>query len=77
MPDKTRIVAPGTSDRTVCAPDGEILNAPADWERLPPGDAALTRRVLPLPPLATPRSGRTGQSVGSPRPPSLGSDVLA
>lgn len=45
MPNKTRIVTPGPSDRTVRAPDGRILNAPADWELLPPGDAALTRRV--------------------------------
>jgi hypothetical protein len=37
MPDKTRIVAPGLSDRTVCASDGQILDAPADWELLPPG----------------------------------------
>jgi hypothetical protein len=45
MPDKTRIVAPGPSDRTVRTADGEVLDAPADWELLPPGDAALTRRV--------------------------------
>jgi hypothetical protein len=45
MPDKTRIVAPGPSDRTVRTADGEVLDAPADWELLSPGDAALTRRV--------------------------------
>ena len=45
MPNMIRIVAPGPSDRTVCASDGQILNAPANWELLPPGDAALTRRV--------------------------------
>lgn len=45
MPDKTRIVAPGPGDRTVRTADGVVLDAPADWELLPPGDAALTRRV--------------------------------
>lgn len=45
MSDKTRIVAPGPNDRTVRASDGQVLDAPADWDLLPPGDAALTRRV--------------------------------
>jgi len=45
MSNKTRIVAPGPSDRTVRTADGQILHAPAGWELLPPGDAALTRRV--------------------------------
>jgi hypothetical protein len=45
MPNKSRIVAPGPTDRTVRTADGQILNAPADWELLPPGDAGLTRRV--------------------------------
>jgi hypothetical protein len=45
MPDQTRIVAPGPSDRTVRTGDGQILHAPADWELLPPGDPGLTRRV--------------------------------
>jgi hypothetical protein len=45
MPDQTRIVAPGPSDRTVRTMDGQILHAPADWDLLPPGDATLTRRV--------------------------------
>ena len=45
MPDRTRIVAPGPSDCTVRTADGQILDAPADWELLPPGDATLTRRV--------------------------------
>lgn len=45
MPNQTRIVSPGPADRTVRAADGQILRAPADWELLPPGDAALTRRV--------------------------------
>ena len=45
MPDQTRIVAPGPCDRTVGTADGQILDAPAGWELLPPGDATLTRRV--------------------------------
>jgi hypothetical protein len=45
MPESTRIVAPGLSDGTVRTADGQILHAPADWQLLPPGDAALTRRV--------------------------------
>ncbi|QDU92907.1 DUF2293 domain-containing protein [Lignipirellula cremea] len=45
MPHETRIVAPGPRDRTVRTSTGQILQAPADWELLPPGDAALTRRV--------------------------------
>jgi len=45
MPIQTRIVAPGPTDCTVRAADGQILHAPADWELLPPGDAGLTRRV--------------------------------
>lgn len=36
---------PGPSPNTVRAADGKILTAPADWILLPPGDAALTRRV--------------------------------
>ena len=45
MPNETRIVAPGPSDRSVRTGDGQILQAPSDWELLPPGDAAMTRRV--------------------------------
>jgi hypothetical protein len=45
MPDQTRIVSPGPNDRTVLAVGGQILHAPAEWELLPPGDAALTRRL--------------------------------
>lgn len=37
--------APGPDPRTVRAADGTICTAPADWSLLPPGDAALTRRV--------------------------------
>ncbi len=45
MPNKTRIVAPGPNGRSVRTDEGQVLQAPSDWELLPPGDAALTRRV--------------------------------
>ena len=45
MPDQTRIVSRGPVDGTVRGADGTVLKAPADWTLLPPGDAALTRRV--------------------------------
>jgi len=45
MPNKTRIVAPGSHDHTVRTTDGQVLLVPDDWELLPPGDATLTRRV--------------------------------
>jgi hypothetical protein len=37
--------APGPSSNTVRAADGKILTVPDGWVLLPPGDAALTRRV--------------------------------
>jgi hypothetical protein len=36
---------PGPTSNTVRAADGKILTAPDGWILLPPGDAALTRRV--------------------------------
>ena len=36
---------PGPSPNTVRSADGKILTAPNGWVLLPPGDAALTRRV--------------------------------
>ena len=45
MPDQTRIVSPGNTERTVTTADGEQLTPPTDWELLPPGDAGVTRRV--------------------------------
>jgi hypothetical protein len=42
---ETRIVAPGPKERTVRVADGRVLEVPPDWALLPPGDAALTRRV--------------------------------
>lgn len=37
--------APGPTPNSVLSPDGKILTVPKDWLLLPPGDAALTRRV--------------------------------
>lgn len=37
--------APGPTPNTVRAADGRVLAAPDGWALLPPGDAALTRRV--------------------------------
>ena len=39
------IFAPGPSPNTVKAADGKVLTVPEGWILLPPGDAALTRRV--------------------------------
>src|SRR3984957_8965777 len=36
---------PGPTPNTVRAADGSVLTAPEGWVLLPPGDAALTRRV--------------------------------
>jgi hypothetical protein len=41
----SNIFSPGTSADTVRAADGRVLTAPTGWALLPPGDAALTRRV--------------------------------
>jgi len=45
MPTEIRIVAFGPNGRSVRTVDGEIIQVPEGWELLPPGDAALTRRV--------------------------------
>ncbi len=37
--------SPGPTERTVRAARGEVMTVPESWELLPPGDAALTRRV--------------------------------
>src|SRR4051812_17470379 len=37
--------APGPAPNTVRSADGTVLTAPSGWVLLPPGDAALTRRV--------------------------------
>ena len=43
MPDNS--FAPGPSPNTVRTPDGSVRSTPKGWILLPPGDAALTRRV--------------------------------
>src|SRR6202790_2237622 len=41
----TTTFTPGPTPNTVRAADGKILTVPEGWILLPPGDAALTRRV--------------------------------
>jgi hypothetical protein len=43
--DGSRILAPTPDPRIFVASDGTRLSPPADWVCLPPGDAAVTRRV--------------------------------
>ena len=45
-PNSTNTFTPGPAPNTVRAADGKILSVPEGWVLLPPGDAALTRRVL-------------------------------
>ena len=45
MPNQTRDVSPGGKERQVKTEHGELLDVPAGWVLLPPGDAALSRRV--------------------------------
>jgi len=45
MPDQTRTVVPGPDARSVRTASGEVLRVPEGWELVPPGDAALTRRL--------------------------------
>ena len=44
-PNTTTTFAPGPTPNTVRAANGTVLTAPEGWVLLPPGDAALTRRV--------------------------------
>lgn len=39
------VFAPGPRENTVGTTDGRVIDVPAGWSLLPPGDAALTRRV--------------------------------
>jgi hypothetical protein len=41
----SNIFSPGPTQNTVRTTDGKILTVPEGWVLLPPGDAALTRRV--------------------------------
>lgn len=45
MPEQKRDVAPSHQPRCVVTSEGRTLQAPNDWSLLPPGDAALSRRV--------------------------------
>jgi hypothetical protein len=45
MPDRIRTVSPTPHPRLVKDAQGQPLHVPADWELLPPGDAAMTRRL--------------------------------
>jgi hypothetical protein len=38
-------ITPGPTSNSVRSADGKTLTAPDGWVLLPPGDAALTRRV--------------------------------
>jgi hypothetical protein len=50
---ESQIVSPGPQDRTVRTKEGKVLKVPVGWELLPPGDAALTRRVKAVGPTWT------------------------
>lgn len=65
MPDKTRIVTNGPSGLLVTE-SGEKVRPPENWLLLPPGDAALTRRVKQLGPhwLIQEKKGRRVFSKG-------------
>ena len=45
MSEESLVVSPGADRRTVLTADGRTLSPPKGWKLLPPGDAALTRRV--------------------------------
>ena len=45
MPDQTREVRPFSKPRHVLTTDARVLRVPDDWALLPPGDAALSRRI--------------------------------
>lgn len=58
MPTQTREVLATPDPRCVRTEDGALLQVPASWELLPPGDAALTRRVKQSGPTWTVREQR-------------------
>jgi hypothetical protein len=45
VPNQTREVSPGGSERQVKTAEGQLLTVPSGWALLAPGDAALSRRV--------------------------------
>lgn len=50
MPTENRIVQAGPIAHTVRTAAGETLRPPAEWSLLPPGDAALTKKVKAMGP---------------------------
>ena len=66
MPTQTRIVSPGPGKRTVKTSEGKVLQIPAKWKLLPPGDAGVTRRVKSRGPSWTvkQKKGRRTYSLG-------------
>ncbi|MDP3481139.1 MAG: DUF2293 domain-containing protein [Desulfoprunum sp.] len=51
MPELNRLVRPGRTARSVLSESGLVLVPPEHWSLLPPGDAALTRRVKEMGPV--------------------------
>ncbi|TWT94189.1 DUF2293 domain-containing protein [Neorhodopirellula pilleata] len=64
--EQTLEVAPGPRARTVKLISGEVVDVPANWELLPPGDAGVTRRVKAAGPTWTmkEKKGRKSFSQG-------------
>jgi hypothetical protein len=66
MPAINRLVRPGRTARSVFTESGDSLIPPEHWDLLPPGDAALTRRVKEMGPvwLVQVKKGRRLMSRG-------------
>ncbi len=66
MTGETKVVAPGPRARTVRDESDRVVKVPAGWALLPPGDAALTRRVKAIGPSWTvkEKKGRRTYSRG-------------
>ena len=62
----TNIFTPGPTENTVRSADGKVLATPEGWALLPPGDAAVTRRVKAAGPhwLVQEKNGRKTFSRG-------------
>ena len=45
VPNETREVRPSSQPRQVLSAEGRVLAVPENWSLLPPGDAALSRRI--------------------------------
>jgi hypothetical protein len=58
MPEQTRIVTPGPDSQSVRTASGDILRPPTGWVLVPPGDAALTRRLKAAGPTWTVQQNR-------------------